>query len=159
MRSMRLPIAAALAAGFVVAPGAVSAGEAVLSSVGSWRIIINRNPDNSFNRCIIETIQGGHMLRVASDGKSQNFSLSVPASGHRSGSDATIGLNGQQPEYFKFAADRSRAWSGIPFEMGQAMEKARSLEVSINGRNYQWQLRSTEQAMIRLTDCVNQNAP
>lgn len=134
------------------------AGERVLATVGGWRVILNLNKDNSFNRCIIETKQNGQMLRLAHNGKSQDYSLSVPASGHRNGADGTIGFNGNQPEYFRFASDRERAWTALNWDMSQFFETASTIEVGIGNRELQWKLRDTEKAMISLTDCVNEFA-
>ena len=145
--------------GFAVSSGVASAGERVLSTVGSWRVILNLNPDNSFNRCLIETTQGGQMLRIAGGAKSTDLSLSVPAMGIPNGGQGTIGSDGMQPEYFTFAANKLLAWTAIPWEMGLHLEKARSIEVGVNRRQMKWRVSGTKQAMIRMTDCVNQNAP
>lgn len=134
------------------------AGERVLGTIGVWRLILNRNNDNSFNRCIIEASQKGQVLRVAHNGKGSDYSLSVPALGHRNGDDGTIGFNGNQPEYFRFSSDRERAWTMMSWDMSQLFETARSIEVWIGNRELQWKLRDTQKAIIRLTDCVNENA-
>ena len=142
-----------------MAPTPSLAGERVLATIGGWRVILNRNNDNSFNRCIIETNQNGKVLRVAHNGKGSDFSLSVPAQGHRNGDDVTVGFNDEQPEYFRFSSDRDRAWMTMSWDMSQLFETARTIEVWIGNRELKWNLRDAQKAIIRLTDCVNENAP
>ncbi len=132
------------------------AGERELDVVNGWRIVLNRNADNSFNRCLVESTQKGKMLRVASNGQSMDFSLSVPASGHKSGQDGTIGFNGNQPEFFNFSSDKSRAWTKLDWDMEQFMETARTVEVGVGNVQMQWKLAGFQNAIISMTDCVNQ---
>lgn len=134
------------------------AGERVLSTIGGWRIVLNLNKDNSFNRCIMQADQKGHMLRLAFDGKSMDSSLSVPAAGHKAGSDGFIGFNGSQTEVFAFNADKSRAWTRLNWDMTRMFEAARSIEVSVGKAEFQWKLADTTKAMVAVTDCVNQYA-
>ena len=133
-----------------------SAGDRELQVVDGWRVILNRNADNSFNRCIVESNQKGKVLRVASNGQSMNFSLSVPASGHKKGEDGTIGFNGNQPDFFRFDADKSRAWTMLNWDMEQFMETARTVEVGVGNVQMQWKLAGFQNAIISMTDCVNQ---
>ncbi|WAC26071.1 MULTISPECIES: hypothetical protein [unclassified Ancylobacter] len=156
---MNKPALLALAlAAFSLHGAPALADERVLATIGGWRVILNRNNDNSFNRCIIETNQNGQVLRVAHNGKGSDYSLSVPALGHRNGDDATIGFNDEQPEYFRFASDRQRAWTSMSWDMSQLFETARTIEVWIGNRELKWNLRDAQKAIIRLTDCVNENA-
>jgi hypothetical protein len=159
MIRLALSVLAVAAFGLHLATVPALASERVLANIGIWRVILNRNKDNSFNRCIIETNQKGQVLRVAHNGKGSDYSLSVPALGHRNGNDGTIGFNGNQPEYFRFASDRERAWTVMSWDMSQLFETARSIEVWIGNRELQWKLGGTQKAIIRLTDCVNENAP
>lgn len=159
MNKPALSLLALVVFGLQMAPAPSQADERVLSTIGGWRVILNRNNDNSFNRCIIETIQNGKMLRVAHNGKIQDFFLSVPAEGHKNGNDGTIGFNGGQPEHFRFSSDRERAWTVMSWEMSQVFEKARSIEVSVSNSEFNWNLRDAQKAIIRMTDCVNKNAP
>ena len=120
--------------------------------------MLNLNKDNSFNRCIMQADQKGHMLRLAFDGKSMDSSLSVPAAGHKAGSDGFIGFNGRQTEVFAFNADKSRAWTRLNWDMTRMFEAARSIEVSVGKAEFQWKLADTTKAMVAVTDCVNQYA-
>ncbi|WP_018964073.1 hypothetical protein [Ancylobacter sp. FA202] len=133
------------------------AGERVLATVGGWRLILTLNSDSSFNRCILHADQYGQVLQVANN--AEDFSVSVPASGHKNGADGTIGVNGNQPEHFRFTPTRDRAWTVMSWDMSQLFETARTIEVGIGNREFQWKLRHTEKAVIRLTDCVNEYAP
>jgi hypothetical protein len=154
--ALSLLVLTAIASLSLTAPA--PAGERELDVVDGWRVILNRNADNSFNRCIAESTQKGKMLRVASTGQSMDFSLSVPASGHKKGEDGTIGFNGNQPEFFRFDADKSRAWTVLNWDMEQFMETARTVEVGVGNVQMQWKLAGFQNAIVAMTDCVNQYA-
>lgn len=128
------------------------AGEMVLSNTSGWMIVLNLNSDSSFNRCIMHSNQKGHILRVAHTG--QIWSLSVPASGHRDGADGTIGFNGEQPEFFPFSANSSRAWTEIHPDSADLMSRARTIEVSVGNKTYSWSLRGASDAMLRVGECL-----
>lgn len=131
--------------------GCATAGELVLSNDGGWRVILNTNTDNSFNRCILQSDQTGKMLRLAYTGKI--WSLSVPASGHKNGADGTIGFNKQQPEFFAFSANKERAWVEVDPDTVNFMRKAKSLEVDVGKAQMRWMLNGHSEAINRVLAC------
>jgi hypothetical protein len=153
---MKPSLSMAFAAGCLVvttfAAGSSQAGELVLTTESGWKVVLNMNNDSSFNRCIMQSDQNGHMLRLAHTGRI--WSLSVPAGGHRNGADGTIGFNGGQPEFFAFSANNARAWVEIQPDTAEFLSRARSIEVSVGNKSYSWRLSGAANAMLRVGECL-----